>query len=123
MNHANPQIDPDRPTRSRGPAAWQAELARGYRDPAANCWRPWTSRPRPAARRGLRTQPFPLRVPRGFARRMEPGNPRDPLLMQVLPANRRDDSQRQAMAADPVGDLARASGRPACCRNTRGAPC
>lgn len=28
---------------------------------------------------------FPLMVPRSFLRRMEPGNPRDPLLRQVLP--------------------------------------
>ena len=30
---------------------------------------------------------FPLRVPRGFMTRMEKGNPRDPLLLQVLPAS------------------------------------
>src|SRR3990167_4408668 len=29
--------------------------------------------------------PFPLRVPRDFIARMQPGNPRDPLLLQVLP--------------------------------------
>lgn len=29
---------------------------------------------------------FPLRVPRGFVARMRPGDPRDPLLLQVLPA-------------------------------------
>ncbi|HVS03363.1 MAG TPA: EF-P beta-lysylation protein EpmB [Thermoanaerobaculia bacterium] len=28
---------------------------------------------------------FPLRVPRGFVARMRPGDPRDPLLLQVLP--------------------------------------
>ncbi len=28
---------------------------------------------------------FPLRVPMSFIRRMEPGNPKDPLLLQVLP--------------------------------------
>src|SRR5687768_13251848 len=28
---------------------------------------------------------FPLLVPRSFLARMEPGNPRDPLLLQVLP--------------------------------------
>ena len=31
------------------------------------------------------TRLFPLRVPRGFAERMERGNPNDPLLKQVLP--------------------------------------
>lgn len=48
---------------------------------------------------------FPLRVPRGFIARMERGNPRDPLLLQVLPA------AEELLAAlgfvtDPVGDLA-----------------
>src|SRR3990167_7180260 len=28
---------------------------------------------------------FPLRAPRGYVARMEKGNPRDPLLLQVLP--------------------------------------
>jgi EF-P beta-lysylation protein EpmB len=46
---------------------------------------------------------FPLKVPRSFVRRMEPGNPRDPLLLQVL-------STQQEMAdipgyfRDPVGE-------------------
>ena len=31
---------------------------------------------------------FPLRVPRAFASKIEPGNPRDPLLLQVLPQAR-----------------------------------
>ena len=31
---------------------------------------------------------FPLRVPASFIRRMEPGNPNDPLLLQVLPLAR-----------------------------------
>lgn len=31
------------------------------------------------------TQPFKLRVPRGFIQRMEVGNPNDPLLLQILP--------------------------------------
>lgn len=34
----------------------------------------------------LAARDFPLRVPRGFAARMRPGDPADPLLLQVLPA-------------------------------------
>lgn len=34
------------------------------------------------------TQAFTLRVPRPFVARMQPGNPRDPLLLQVLPQAR-----------------------------------
>ena len=37
---------------------------------------------RPAA---AAAREFPLRVPRGFAARMRPGDPSDPLLLQVLP--------------------------------------
>lgn len=44
---------------------------------------------------------FPLRVPASFVRRMEPGNPRDPLLLQVLPLA----SEQETVAgftADPL---------------------
>lgn len=47
---------------------------------------------------------FRLQVPRAFAARMEPGNPDDPLLLQVLPR-----SQEQALvpgfSADPLAEL------------------
>jgi L-lysine 2,3-aminomutase len=48
---------------------------------------------------------FPLRVPRGFAARMRPGDPADPLLRQVLPL---DEEYRPVPGfdADAVGDLA-----------------
>ena len=48
---------------------------------------------------------FPLRVPRYFAGLMRRGDPRDPLLAQVLPAA----AERLAVGgftADPVGDMA-----------------
>lgn len=47
---------------------------------------------------------FTVRVPRGFLARMEPGNPRDPLLRQVLPLS---DETRETggFVDDPVGDL------------------
>lgn len=46
---------------------------------------------------------FPLRVPEGFVARMRPGDPRDPLLRQVLPI---DDEVRQVtgFSFDAVGD-------------------
>lgn len=47
---------------------------------------------------------FPLRVPRGFVACMEPGNPNDPLLRQVLPLQ--DELQQMpGYSHDPVGDL------------------
>jgi L-lysine 2,3-aminomutase len=46
---------------------------------------------------------FPFLVPRSFAARMEPGNPRDPLLLQVWPDARESVMDAQERL-DPVGD-------------------
>ncbi|MCB1800384.1 MAG: EF-P beta-lysylation protein EpmB [Gammaproteobacteria bacterium] len=48
--------------------------------------------------------PFPLRVPRYFARLMRSGDPHDPLLRQVLPMQA-EHSAEPGYASDPVGDL------------------
>lgn len=52
---------------------------------------------------------FPLRVPRGFVRRMRRGDPHDPLLRQVLPL---DDEERivPGFGLDAVGDAAAGAG-------------
>ncbi len=49
---------------------------------------------------------FPLRVPRGFVRRMRRGDPRDPLLLQVLPTAL-ELVDRAGFVADPLTELAR----------------
>lgn len=52
---------------------------------------------------------FPLRVPRGFVARMRRGDPRDPLLLQILPTG----AEARAVAGfvtDPVGDRASRAG-------------
>ncbi len=61
----------------------------------------------PGARAAARE--FSLRVPVGYAALMEPGNPHDPLLRQVLPI---DDELRlqPGFSTDPVGDLDRSVG-------------
>jgi L-lysine 2,3-aminomutase len=47
---------------------------------------------------------FPLRVPRSFVSRMQPGDPDDPLLRQVLPIP--DElCAVDGYSTDPVGDL------------------
>lgn len=51
------------------------------------------------------SQSFPLRVPRGFVARMRRGDPRDPLLLQVLPTGA-ELRPVAGFTADPVGDLA-----------------
>ncbi|HYM34206.1 MAG TPA: EF-P beta-lysylation protein EpmB [Steroidobacteraceae bacterium] len=57
----------------------------------------------PGAQKAAQT--FGLRVPRGFVARMRPGDPRDPLLLQVLPLiDELIDSPE--FSHDPVGDLA-----------------
>ncbi|HEX4955201.1 MAG TPA: EF-P beta-lysylation protein EpmB [Thermoanaerobaculia bacterium] len=46
---------------------------------------------------------FPLRVPRGFAARMRKGDPRDPLLAQVLPLGI-EMAPVRGFGADPLGE-------------------
>ena len=48
---------------------------------------------------------FALRVPRGFIARMRPGDPRDPLLLQVLPQCAEQEVV-SGFVTDAVGDLA-----------------
>ena len=48
---------------------------------------------------------FPLRVPRGYVARMRRGDPRDPLLLQVLPGAA-ELVPAADFTTDPVGDLA-----------------
>ncbi len=56
---------------------------------------------REPARRAARL--FPLVVPRDFIARMRPGDPRDPLLRQVLPLDA-EAAPAAGYTADPVGD-------------------
>jgi len=65
-------------------ATWQRELADAIRDPAELCRLLELDADVAAAARTATTD-FPLLVPRGFAARMRPGDPRDPLLLQVMP--------------------------------------
>ncbi|HFC53087.1 MAG TPA: KamA family radical SAM protein, partial [Gammaproteobacteria bacterium] len=80
--------------------AWQQELAR-----AVTCRRELLRRLGLSAEDAecSAEQEFPLRVPEGFISRMEPGNPRDPLLLQVLP-QRREQLSPPGYHTDPVGD-------------------
>lgn len=99
MHHARPQESAG-PSRSRH---WQAELARGFRDPAQLLAALGLS----AAECGLApgSGAFPLRVPRGFVARMRPGDPRDPLLLQILPTPA-EELAVPGFVSDPVCDLA-----------------
>jgi EF-P beta-lysylation protein EpmB len=54
---------------------------------------------------------FALRVPRGYVDRMVPGDPGDPLLLQVLPRSA-EAATVDGFTADPVGELAGGSTGP-----------
>lgn len=90
--------------------AWRRELAQAFRDPAA-LLAALAIDPAQAPEADLEPQPFGLLVPRGFAALMTPGDPRDPLLRQVLPL-RVERRLAPGFALDPVGDgpAARAPG-------------
>jgi EF-P beta-lysylation protein EpmB len=89
----------DRDQKSEG---WQRALTHAYRDPvellsAVNL----TPDQIPG---GIAiNENFPLRVPRGFVSRMKPGDPNDPLLLQVL-SRQPEKSKQSGFLLDPVGD-------------------
>jgi EF-P beta-lysylation protein EpmB len=90
-------------TATRQVPAWQVELSRAISDPAAllqqlDLGPEWLPGARAAAAL------FPLRVPRGFVRRMRRGDPHDPLLAQVLPLHH-ELTDAPGFGSDPVGDL------------------
>ena len=88
------------------PAAesWQQQLAAAITDPLELCR---VLRLDPAAVLPLldRSPEFPLRVPRSFVAKMRPENPKDPLLLQVLPLLV-ERARVEGFCSDPVGDLA-----------------
>ncbi len=87
---------------ANGPARWQALWRDAIRDPDELL--ALLGLPGLATRvSGSAAAQFPLRVPRGFAARMRPGDPHDPLLRQVLPL---DDEDRvvPGFGLDAVGD-------------------
>jgi len=102
-------MHPARPQATSGATRaqhWQAELARGFRDPAQLLAALGLTSRDCGLVPGAATA-FPLRVPRGFVARMRRGDPRDPLLLQVLPAPA-EDLPAPGFVSDPVGDLASA---------------
>ena len=91
-------------------SGWQRELADAIRDPAELCR--VLGLDAAVAEKGLpATGSFPLLVPRVFAARMRPGDPRDPLLLQVLP-QAAETEDVVGWSADPLreGDALAAPG-------------
>ncbi|HUG92390.1 MAG TPA: EF-P beta-lysylation protein EpmB [Planctomycetaceae bacterium] len=97
---------------------WRRSLARAIRDPAVllerlGLRRDWLDPARRAARL------FPLLVPESYLARMQPGDPHDPLLRQILPLDdeTRDvsgfvsDALRESAARSAPGLLQKYAGR------------
>ena len=84
------------------PVRWQQALREAVRDPRELLDLLGLDRLAPRLSDEAMVQ-FPLRVPRGFVARMRHGDPRDPLLRQVLPL---DDEMRPmpGFGLDAVGD-------------------
>ncbi len=85
-------------TVSDGSAPWQRILAAAVRDPAEL-----------ARRLGVEVAPaaagdFPLLVPEGYLARIRPGDPADPLLLQVLPQAAELAPQPEGYSVDPLAE-------------------
>lgn len=90
-------------SRSTREAPWRHSLAAAITDPAALLGRlrlPTSLLPEAQRAAVL----FPLRVPESFLARMRPGDPADPLLLQVLPLGRELETAA-GFSLDPVAEL------------------
>ncbi|MBX2808099.1 MAG: EF-P beta-lysylation protein EpmB [Cellvibrionaceae bacterium] len=84
------------------PLSWQQQLQAAVSDPAQLLRQlQLDSRLLPAARSASAL--FPLRVPQAFIARMQVGNPKDPLLRQVLPL-KEELIHSDGYSRDPVGE-------------------
>ncbi|MFM2089835.1 MAG: L-lysine 2,3-aminomutase [Planctomycetota bacterium] len=86
-----------------GSAPWQGILARAVRDPALLLARLGLD---PGLLPGSRAAAadFPCLVPEGYLARMRPGDPRDPLLLQVLPHGTELAPQPAGYGLDPLAE-------------------
>jgi EF-P beta-lysylation protein EpmB len=83
---------------------WRAVLADPVTDPAELCR--LVRLPSATAACARRAQgSFPLLVPRTYLGRIRPGDPEDPLLLQVLPAEA-ERNRPPGFTYDPVGEIA-----------------
>ena len=84
------------------PRTWQQELAEAITRPEELAAALGLA-PTVFARADEAGRHFRLRVPRSFVARMRPGDPRDPLLLQVLPGAA-ELADEAGYGADPVGE-------------------
>ncbi len=85
------------------PKGWQQQLADAVTDPLELC-RILQLDPETILPVLERSPEFALRVPRSYVAKMRQADPRDPLLLQVLPLIE-ENSRVPGYGTDPVGDL------------------
>lgn len=82
------------------PNSWQTELANSVRTVEELCKRLNLDS---GFHANIANPHFPVLVPESYLKRIEPGNPNDPLLRQVLPTT--DElTSKSGFTSDPVGD-------------------
>ena len=93
------------PAKPKNTVQWKQELSDAIQDPAELLSFVGLHEDADRLRQAISAQRlFKLRVTRSFAKRMQYGNPQDPLLLQVLPLGN-ELQHTQGFSADPVGDL------------------
>jgi len=94
------------PSPAAGQSDWRSELREAVRDPVELCRR--LGLPVQQALSGADgSAQFPVFVPPSYLARIEPGDPNDPLLLQVMPVAEEAD-RAAGFSRDPVGDAAAA---------------
>tara|TARA_R110002049_G_scaffold2750_4_gene21942 strand:- start:101274 stop:102377 length:1104 start_codon:yes stop_codon:yes gene_type:complete len=100
---ADPRLVPTGTRESIVPVDWQSAMKRAIRSTTE--LRQRLGLPTETACHAAAEADFPTFVPLEFLSRIEPGNPDDPLLRQVL-ATESEQSDAADFVSDPVGDLA-----------------
>ena len=106
--HAVP-AKPQTPDSHSTSPQWKKELAEAISDPAELLQLVGLESDQRLQEAITADKLFRLRVPRSYARRIEYGNPQDPLLLQVLPLGAEYSGMYTGMpgySSDPVGDMA-----------------
>ncbi len=94
--------DPVRATAAASPNTWHQMMRDAIRDPRELC-RVLSLSPQIAEKAGSSAKDFSVFAPHGFVAKMKPGDPKDPLLRQVLPLEE-EAAEVTGFALDPVGD-------------------
>lgn len=85
------------------PISWQQQLAQAITDPE-QLLKALNLNTRNTPHFSLTEQPFNLKAPLAYVKKMQPDNPRDPLLLQVM-TQTQEQLSVEGYNNDPVGDI------------------